>query len=149
MTRREHESNITAGEPAEEKRRTWLGAGVLLGVLALATAAALLLGPDRPHWAAAVGFAATVTGAANVGGWFIGRRRPSIPGGGVASVLGGTALRILLPLAALGWLPAGAPSWAAVGGGALLVAFYLLLLATTIILTIMDNVGGSRTRASS
>jgi hypothetical protein len=126
-----------------DRRTTWLGTVVLLTVLALATATALFLGPDRPQWAAAVGFAAIVTGAANLGGWLVGRRQSASPGGGVAAALGGTTLRLLLPLAALGWLTSGAPLLKQAGGRGLLVGFYLLLLATTIILTIMNRGRGS------
>jgi hypothetical protein len=128
-----------ADHAATELRKTWVGAGVLLGALASATAAALLLGPERPEWAAAVGFAAVITGVANLGGWFVGRRQPSSPGDGVVSALGGTALRILLPLIALAWQGSSAPSLVEAGGRALLVGFYLLLLATTILLTIIQG----------
>lgn len=145
MNRPTRDAVSAAAAPASaavDGRPTWRGAGVLLGVLAAATTAALLLGPDRPHWPAAVGFAAAVTGVATLGGWFVGRRRASSPGGGVAAALGGTAFRLLLPLAALGWLATGAPALAEAGGQALLVAFYLPLLATTIILTIMGRAEG-------
>ena len=131
------ERSIETETIAADRRETWRGAVVLLAVLALVTAAAVLLRPPRPQWWAAVGFAAAVTGTASLGGWFVARRPAPSPGAGVASALGGTTLRILLPLAALGWLTTGAPTLAAAGGRGLLVAFYLPLLATTIFLTIM------------
>jgi len=135
MTRRRRDPN-----GADHRRTTWLGAVALLAVLALITAAALLIGPDQPHWPQAVGVAAAVTGIATLGGWIVGRRRTPSPGGGVASALGGTALRIFIPLAALGWLSTGDPLSAGSWGPALLVIFYLPLLATTIVLTIMEQV---------
>jgi len=121
---------------------TTTGRGVLLlgGVLAIAVVVALMLDRDHPAWRNAVILAAAITGISSVGGWLASRGRPTNPGGGVARALAGTALRMLLPLAALGWLTASDGPLPEAGCAGLIVAFYLLLLATTILLHMMWEV---------
>jgi|GEM_PF-1245463 len=131
-----HTAHLTTTHP------TTTGRGVLLlgGVLAIAVVVALMLDRDHPAWRNAVILAAAITGISSVGGWLASRGRPTNPGGGVARALAGTALRMLLPLAALGWLTASGGPLLEAGCAGLIVAFYLPLLATTILLHMMGEV---------
>lgn len=129
--------------PAGSLGGTIRGAAILAGVLAAAVVVALVLGAGRPRWSEAVGFAATVAGLSGLGGWLAARRTAADPALAVAGVLGSAALRLMLPLAALGWLAAGGAPLREVGAGGLLVAFYLALLATAILLHIMLAPGRS------
>jgi len=49
------------------------------------------------------------------------------------------ALRIFLPLAAMGWLQAGGSGLREAGAGKFLLIFYLAVLATDILLHIMGD----------
>ncbi|NDC63329.1 MAG: hypothetical protein EBZ59_04925 [Planctomycetia bacterium] len=115
-------------------------------MLAAAAGTALFLGAGRPRWPEAVGFAALVCLVSGLGGWLAARRKPADPAQAVAGALAASALRIMLPLAALAWLPARAAPLRDAGADRLIVAFYLPLLATTILLHMMD---GSRSRRRS
>lgn len=133
-------------DPAEFDRRgvlprhaTARGVMLLGGVLASAVMVALMLDHGHPAWRNAVILAAAVTGVSSVGGWLASRNRTTTPGGGVATALAGTALRILLPLAALGWLTSRGGPLLEAGCAGLIVAFYLALLATTILLHMMGT----------
>jgi hypothetical protein len=119
---------------------------LLLGVvLAIAVVVALVLDRGHPAWRNAVILAAAITGMSSVGGWLASRGRSTSPGQGVARALAGTALRILLPLAALGWLTASGGPLLEAGCSGLIVAFYLPLLATTILLHMMGEAGHEKT----
>jgi hypothetical protein len=128
-------------------KKTFLGAGILLAVLALVSAAAIAHGgPTRvggPEWLRAVAVVAGVCGVSSLGGWFVARLGAGGPALAVSGSLGGIALRLLLPLFLLGWLsvdPTTAPAAGRLreaGAGGLLVVFYLTLLATDILLHIM------------
>ncbi len=147
MTDRTPTSADTSSAPAESGKKTLLGAGILLAVLALVSAAAIAHGgPTRfggPEWLRAVALVAGVCGVSSLGGWFVARLGAGGPALAVSGSLGGIALRLLLPLLLLGWLsvdPTSAPAAGrlrAAGAGGLLVVFYLTLLATDILLHIM------------
>ena len=132
---------------AESRKKTLQGAGILLAVLAVVSAAALAHGgPTRlggPAWHRAVAIVAGVCGVSSLGGWFVARLGAGGPALAVSGSLGGIALRLVLPLFLLGWLsadPAAIPAAGrlrAAGAGGLLVVFYLTLLATDILLHIM------------
>jgi hypothetical protein len=132
---------------SEQRKKTLLGAGILLAVLALLTAAAIAQGgPTRaggPEWQRAVALVTGVCGVSSLGGWFVARLGAGGPALAVSGSLGGIALRLLLPLLLLGWLsvdPTTAPAAERLreaGAGGLLVVFYLTLLATDILLHIM------------
>jgi hypothetical protein len=132
---------------AENRRNTLQGAGILLAVLALVSAAAIAHGgPTRlggAAWLRAVAIVAGVCGVSSLGGWFVARLGAGGPALAVSGSLGGIALRLVLPLFLLGWLsadPAAIPAAGrlrAAGAGGLLVVFYLTLLATDILLHIM------------
>ncbi|MEI7780813.1 MAG: hypothetical protein WCJ18_02670 [Planctomycetota bacterium] len=131
------ESSATLNQPPSRLRGTVIGTVALSAVLAGAATTAVVAGGDRPRWLEAVGFAAAVCLAASLGGWLVSRAFQASPAGAVAGGLGGIAVRILPPLAALGWLNAGGRDLRDAGAGGLLVAFYLALLATDILLHIM------------
>jgi hypothetical protein len=132
---------------SESRKQTLQGAGILLAVLALVSAAAIAHGgPTRlggPEWLRAVALVAGVCGVSSLGGWFVARLGAGGPALAVSGSLGGIALRLVLPLLLLGWLsadPAAIPAAGrlrAAGAGGLLVVFYLTLLATDILLHIM------------
>jgi hypothetical protein len=118
---------------------TVTGVAVLLAVLGGVTILALGFGRDRPGWTTAVRFAATVVGVSSIGGWLLGRLPTRTAAGGVAVALAGTAARIMLPLATLGWLAAKNPSREEGFGAGVLVVFFLVLLATTLLLTMIEQ----------
>ena len=132
---------------AERRQKTLLGAGILVTVLALVSAAAIAHGgPTRlggPEWLRAVSLVAGVCGVSSLGGWIVARLGAGGPAMAFSGSLGGIALRLVLPLLLLGWLsvdPATAPAAGRLreaGAGGLLVVFYLTLLATDILLHIM------------
>lgn len=127
--------------------KTLLGATILVAVLTLLTVAAVTHGgPSRQggaEWRRAVALVAAVSGVSSLGGWFVARLGAGGPALAVSGSLGGTALRLALPLLLLGWLsvdPAKAPeaeNLRSAGAGGLLVVFYLTLLATDILLHMM------------
>jgi len=128
-------------------RRTLTGVAVLLTVLGGVTILALRFGRDRPGWPSAVGFAATIVGVSSIGGWLLGRLPTRTAAGGVAVALAGTAARIALPLATLGWLAAKNPSPEEGAQAGVLVVFFLGLLATTLLLTMIEQwFGREKTR---
>lgn len=110
---------------------------MLVAVIAAVVIVAVFAGGQSPRWIEAVGFSAVVCGVAALGGWVVSRSFQSNPAVAVAGALGGIAVRILPPLAALGWLNSAGRDLLAAGAGGLLVAFYLALLATDILLHIM------------
>lgn len=134
-------------------RRTSLGAATLLGVLCLLVGIAWTTwvgaaGGDGSGQAAAdraraLALVAAVCSASSLGGWFIARLGAADPALAVSRSLAAVVLRLLLPLALLGWLSADperfpeAGRMRDAGAGGLLVAFYLSLLATDILLHIM------------
>ncbi len=144
----------------ESARRTLLGAGALLGVLSLGLLVAWTTWvgppegagsvPSREDRARALALVAAVCSVASLGGWFVGRLGAADPALAVSRSLAAIVLRLLLPLALLGWLSAPPGRWLEAdrmrdaGAGGLLVAFYLSLLATDILLHIMWGPKGPR-----
>jgi len=135
----------TTAHHAAHHTTTTRGVLLLGGVLAIAVFVALMLDRGHPAWRNAIILAAAITGMSSVGGWLASRGRSTSPGQGVARTLAGTALRILLPLAALGWLTASGGPLLEAGCAGLIVAFYLPLLATTILLHMMGEVWHEKT----
>ncbi|MEN9666835.1 MAG: hypothetical protein RLZZ326_3198 [Planctomycetota bacterium] len=137
----------TANVQGSSRKKTLLGALILLAVLVLLAAAAIAHGgPTRlggPAWLRAVAVVAGVCSLSSLGGWFVARLGAGGAALAVSGSLGGIVLRLVLPLLLLGWLsvdPATAPgavSLREAGAGGLLVVFYLTLLATDILLHIM------------
>ncbi|MFM8803491.1 MAG: hypothetical protein ACKOK8_06225 [Planctomycetia bacterium] len=125
---------------------TFLGAAVLAAVLAGAVGLAGATADATPRVGEAIAFAAGVCFFGSVGGWFIARWPTRNPAVAVAQGLGAVALRIFLPLAALGWLQTGGNGLSEAGAGRFVVFFYLALLATDIFLHIM---GGRRSTLDS
>ena len=119
--------------------RPAVGAAVLLAVLAACSVAALAAGGGRPLWTEAVGFAAAVALAGSQAAWLLGRLPIRDPAAAVSGGLGGVAVRIRPPLAALVWLRERAPALAAAGADRLLLVFYLALLATDVLLNIIGR----------
>ena len=134
---------MTAGPARSELRWTVVGAAVLTAVLAGAAGLSLVSGDARPLRTEAVAFAAAVCFCGAIGGWLVARWPTAKPASGVAKGLGAVALRIFLPLAALGWLQSGGRELQEAGADRLLLIFYLALLATDILLHI---IGGRRSR---
>jgi hypothetical protein len=125
---------------------TILGAVILAVVLAGAAGLALATADATPRVVEAIAFAAGVCLFGSVGGWFIARWPTRNPALAVAQGLGAVALRIFLPLAALGWLQTGGNGLSEAGAGRFVLFFYLALLATDIFLHIM---GGRRSTQDS
>ncbi|MFM7290194.1 MAG: hypothetical protein ACKO6B_03055 [Planctomycetia bacterium] len=125
---------------------TFLGAAVLAAVLAGAVGLAVATADATPRVGEAIAFAAVVCLAGSVGGWIVARWPTRNPALAVAQGLGAVALRIFLPLAALGWLQTGGNALGAAGAGRFVLFFYLALLATDISLHIM---GGRRSTRDS
>ena len=116
---------------------TLCGTAVLVTVLAGAAGLALASGGGNPRVGEAIAFAATICLAGGVGGWVVARWPTRNPALGVAKGLAAVAMRIFLPLAALGWLQAGGGGLREAGAGRFVLIFYLALLATDIVLHIM------------
>lgn len=130
--------------PSRNRISTAAGVMILVATGSVGGAAALLTGAGRkPGGMAAVGFAAGVCLAGSIAGWIVARWPVSNPSRGVTQGLAGTAVRLFLPLFALGWLQVAAPGFLAAGAGAWLLIFYLALLAVDIFLTI---IGGPQDR---
>jgi hypothetical protein len=125
---------------------TILGAAVLAAVLAGTVGLAVATADETPHVREAIAFAAAVCLAGSVGGWVVARWPTRSPALAVAQGLGAVALRIFLPLAAVGWLQAGGNGLGEAGAGRFVLFFYLALLATDISLHIM---GGRRSTRDS
>ena len=125
------------------------GLAALTLVLAVAAAIALAVGPDRPRWPEAVGFAAAVAWSGAAAAWLAGRLAAADPARAVAAVLASTALRTFPPLVGLAWLGAAGRELRAAGADGLLVVFYLLLLATSIAVTMMGSRGSRSPTAGS
>lgn len=113
---------------------TWLGAAILVAVLAVATAVAWWLRGPEPGGPQAIGFAAAVCLAGGLGGWLLARRPQRTPAAAVAGGLGAVAMRIMLPLATLAWLQANNGPLSGAGAATLVLVFYLVMLATDIVL---------------
>lgn len=135
-------------------RKTLLGAALLLTILAVLAGAAIARGGPsgvgESEWRRAVAIVSGVCGVSSLGGWLVARLGAGGPALAVSGALGGSGLRLLLPLLLLGWLsldPATAPAAGRLrdaGAGGLLVVFYLTLLASDILLHIMWGPQGPR-----
>ena len=106
---------------------------------------------DDPDRRLAMGIVSAVCGLASVGAWIVTRLGAEDPALAVSRGLGGTVVRLLPPLAFLGWLtdspwsPPLSGRLREAGAGGLLVVFYLVMLATDILLHIMwGPTGGGR-----
>lgn len=130
---------MTPPKPLSELGWTVVGAAVLAGVLAVASGLAIAGGGQHPRSGEAVAFAAMICLVGALGGWTTARWPTANPAIGVAKGLGAVALRIFLPLAALGWLQSGGGELREAGADRLLLFFYLALLATDILLHIMGR----------
>jgi len=130
---------MTSPQRFSEFGWTLFGAGALAAVLATAAGLTMAGGADHPRKGEAVGFAAAVCLVGACGGWLIARWPISNPALGVAQGLGATALRIFLPLIALGWLLTDGSRLEEAGAAQFLLNFYLLLLATDILLHIIGS----------
>lgn len=109
---------------------------VLAGGVAIAWAMAQ--GDSARH--RAILFAAAVSGVAALSGWFVshtGQNRG--PASLVVGGLGGTLVRLLPMIAALGWVSTQEGGLRDAGAAGYLVAFYLVLLLTDIALTILTG----------
>jgi hypothetical protein len=115
-------------------------------VLAVAAGLALLSAGEKPRARQAIAFAATICLAGGVGGWVVNRWPTGNPALGVSKPLAAMALRIFLPLAAMGWLQAGGSGLREAGAGKFLLIFYLAVLATDILLHIIGGREHRRTR---
>jgi hypothetical protein len=118
---------------------TGAGVAVLGAVLATGVAVAIAAGGDKPGWGAAVAFAAGVSLIGSVGGWLLAGWPTANPASGVAKALGAVAVRMFMPLIALGWLQTEGRELRGAGADRLLLIFYLALLATDILLHIMGG----------
>lgn len=118
---------------------TLIGTAVLVTVLLGACGFAIAAEGETPRAAEAVVFAAMICLVGGVGGWVVARWPTSNPALGVAKGLAAVTLRIVLPLAALGWLQASGAGLRAAGADRYLLIFYLTLLATDILLHIMGH----------
>lgn len=139
--------------PADGRRRRIAGAVVLGLVMAgLATVATVAWAGEDPDRRLAVGVAGSVCGIASLAGWWVARLGADDPALAVSRSLGGIVIRLMPPLALLGWLtespwsPPVADRLREAGAGGLLVAFYLAMLATDILLHIMWGPRGTAGR---
>ncbi len=132
---------MTAPKQPAALRWTLIGTAVLAAVLAGAAGLAVATAGATPRAGEAIAFAAMICLAGGVGGWVVARWPTGNPALGVAKGLGAVALRIFLPLAALGWLQAGDSGLREAGADRFLLVFYLALLATDILLHLY---GGQR-----
>ncbi len=136
-------------------RRTLAGAALLGVVMAgLVTVAMVVWAGHDPDRRLAVGVAGGVSAAASLAGWWVARLGAGDPALAVSRSLGGILIRLMPPLALLGWLtespwsPPVADRLREAGAGGLLVAFYLAMLATDILLHIMWGPRGTSGRPS-
>jgi hypothetical protein len=128
---------------------TWAGAAILLGVLALAVAAAWWLRGADPGGPEAIRFAAAVCLTGGLGGWLLARWPRPTPAAAVASGLGAVAVRVMPPLAALAWLQATDGPLRGAGAATLLLVFYLAMLFADITLhAAAGRAGRGATRAN-
>lgn len=126
--------------PHSARRRWTIGGGLTLGAVAVGVALlALAAGDGSPSWRRAVAFSGVVCGSAALTGWGAARWPHSTPAMTVAGGLAAVVLRIMPPLAALGWLTTAGGDLRAAGADRLLVVFYLALLASDIALHIMER----------
>lgn len=130
---------MTAPKQTADLGWTLFGTAVLAAVLASAAGLAIVTGGETPRTSEAVAFAATICLAGGVGGWIVARWPTTNPASGVAKGLGAVALRIFLPLVAMGWLQAGGGPLREAGADRFVLIFYLALLATDILLHIMGD----------
>lgn len=129
---------------------TLCGTAVLATVLAGAAGLALVSVGEKPRGREAIAFAAAICLAGGVGGWVVARWPTRKPALRVSQGLAAVALRIFLPLAALGWLQTGGGGLREAGAGEFVLIFYLALLATDILLHITGDreLGGIRGKNS-
>lgn len=124
---------------------TWLGAAILVAVLASATAVAWWLRGPEPGGPQAIGFAAAVCLTGGLGGWLLARQPQRTPAAAVAGGLAAITVRIMLPLATLAWLQVTDGPLTGAGAATLVLVFYLVMLATDIVLHVT---AGRVTRAA-
>lgn len=129
--------------PPARHRHPFVGLVILLAVAGLAAGAALAWGAGRPRWPAAVAFALAACLPGAVIGWGLARVPAEDPARAVAGALASIGLRILPPLAALGWLSTDGEHLREAGAAGLLVAFYLALWATDLLLHIAARRAGA------
>lgn len=133
---------MTDDPPARcrDRSRSLVGAAILVATAAVTAGAACIGGSmDTPGAPAAVGFAAAVCLAGSLGGWILARWPAAIPSRRVSQGLAGSAVRLFLPLFALGWIETSSPRLRDAGAAKWLLIFYLVLLAVDIFLTIIGG----------
>jgi len=114
------------------------GTTTLAGAMALvASAAAVALAQrqfaaGRPGGDAAIGLACAATMPGFLLGWFVSRRPFSTAAMGAATGLAAILIRVVVPLAAIGWASIRPPSAATVAPAGYVLGAYLSLLATDI-----------------
>jgi hypothetical protein len=120
---------------SDRSRRTAFGIMAMLSAFGAAVAVAALWLGDRPGFLAALGFAAAFSLPSAILGWVLARRPVDGPAQAVAGPLAAVVVRILPPLAALGFLATQRGGGIrAAGAGPMIVGFYLVLLVTDILL---------------
>lgn len=126
---------------------TWIGATVLVAVVATVATGALSTGDRTPGRAQVIMVMAGICLAGSLGGWLIGRFEPTDPAQAVAMGLGVVCIRFLPGLAALAWLQSAGGRLREHGAAEWLLVFYLALLASDILLRIIgtrrDRGGGA------
>lgn len=137
---------MTNRTPERGTMRTGVGLVVLGTVLGMAVLGAAWTGDGSPSRSRAIAFSAAVCGLAALGGWIVARWPVRTPGMAVAGGLAAVALRLALPLAALGWLQTYGRDLRTVGADRLLLIFYLALLATDVALHMMVTTRTGRRR---
>ncbi|MBU6277544.1 MAG: hypothetical protein KGQ61_12980 [Planctomycetes bacterium] len=114
------------------------GTTTLAGAMALAAAAAAVALAQRqfaagqPGGDAAIGLACAATLPGFLLGWFVSRQPFSTAAMGAAAGLAGILIRMVVPLAAIGWASIRPPDAATVAPAGYVLGAYLALLATDI-----------------
>jgi hypothetical protein len=135
---------MSGPERTRERVSTLGGAACLVATALLMAGGWILAGAaDSPGERAAMAFAALVCLAGSLVGWLLARWPVFSPSRRVAQGLAGMAVRLFVPLFALGWLQVAAPGLRKAGAGEWLLIFYLALLAVDIFLNI---IGGTERR---
>ncbi len=130
-----------------ESRLTISGCVAIVAAQGVAVGWVLLSRAGSPQLLPAVAIASTVTGTGAIAGWLVARcTRRGNPAAVASGGLAATALRLLPPLLALGWISAAEPELAQAGAGGLLVAFYLTMLVVAILLHLLETREGRRGR---
>jgi len=118
---------------------SWVGLTIAVAAIALAAAAAWLVGPDTPDRRHALLFAAATCLLGTALAWAVGLRPPGTAAGRAALPLAAMALRLAPSLVSLAWLQAGGAPLRAAGAGEMLVFFYLAALGADLARIIIEG----------